>query len=351
MAPMVTSRGCSGTCSFCSIHAWHRQVPRGRLRFRSPARVVAEMIRLHRERGVRVFIFHDDDFLHPDPRQARDRCRAILDPVEREIGPFAFVVKCRPDDVEEELFAYLQARGLARAYVGIESHSRTGIRALNRRVLPETNERALSILRGVGVYSCFNLLVFHPDSTAGELEENLAFLGRHADIPFDVARAELYARSALEERMVREGRALGDYRGHDYRIADGTAERAFRRFAALLWERHFGGASILHRSQELGYRVSLLRRFHPGMVTPDLERRAAALIRGVNLDTARRGRAGSPAHGDMAAPFLGSGRARAPRAPGGPRGRFRRNRVRGHRTPGATGAGLRPPARRVVWNE
>jgi radical SAM superfamily enzyme YgiQ (UPF0313 family) len=284
--PVVSSRGCSGSCSFCSIHAWHKQVPGGRLRFRSPALVAEEMIALHREHGARVFIFHDDDFLHPDPAEASHRCRAILDEAERGIGkPIAFVLKCRPDDVQEDLFSYLKVKGLVRAYVGIETHSRAGIRALNRRITPEENQRALATLRGLGVYACFNLLLFHPDTTLDELAENLAFLEAHAMHPFDIARAELYARSALEDRMVREGRATGDYRAFDYRIADPRAEAVFRLFSEALWDRHFGGSSILHRSQDLGYRASLLRRLHPELMPASLQARVDALIREVNLDT------------------------------------------------------------------
>lgn len=285
-APVVSSRGCSGSCSFCSIHAWHRQVPTGRLRFRAPSLVAGEMIALNREHGVRVFVFHDDDFIHPDPTEAPRRCRAILDEAERGIGvPFGFVLKCRPDDVEESLFAYLKARGLVRAYVGIETHSHAGIRTLNRRTTPEENDRALSTLRALGVYSCFNLLLFHPETTPAELGENLDFLERSAMHPFDVARAELYARSSLEDRMVRETRAFGDYRGFDYRIADRQAEAIFRLFSEALWDRHFGGSSILHRSQELGYRASLLHRMHPELLPLNLRARVDALTREVNADT------------------------------------------------------------------
>ncbi|HVP38900.1 MAG TPA: radical SAM protein, partial [Candidatus Saccharimonadales bacterium] len=285
-APVVTSRGCAGSCSFCSIHAWHRQVPTGRLRYRAPASVAEEMVALHREHGVRVFVFHDDDFIHPDRRRALPRCREILDAARRGIvKPFAFVIKCRPDDVEADLFAYLKSRGLARAYIGIETHSQAGITALNRRVSPATNERALRILRELGVYSCFNLLLFHPDSTLEELQENLDFLGAHLAHPFDVARTELYARSTLEDRMVREGRAVGDYRAFDYCIADPRAERAFRLFADVLWERQFGEHPILHRVQDLGFRHSLLARLHPQMASPELAARVAALIRDTNADT------------------------------------------------------------------
>jgi anaerobic magnesium-protoporphyrin IX monomethyl ester cyclase len=287
-APLVASRGCSGACSFCSIHAWHAQAPAtGRLRYRAPENVAAEMIQLHDERGVRVFIVHDDDFIHPDPRTAMARARAIFERAERGMKqPFAFVIKCRPDDIEADLFRYLKDKGLVRAYVGIETHSIRGLRTLGRRIDQGTNLRALETLRRLGVYSCFNLLLFHPDTTMEELQENLAFLSAHADIPFDVARTELYARSPLESRMIREGRALGDFRGYDYRISDPQAETVFRLFADAMWERHFGEAdSILHLAQDLGYRDSLLARLAPRMASPDLSGRVRTLIRDVNEDT------------------------------------------------------------------
>jgi len=285
-APMVTSRGCAGACSFCSIHAWHRQVPAGRLRFRSPDNVVQEMVTLHEERGVTVFIFHDDDFIHPDRKEAVTRCQAILEDAEKRIGaPFAFVIKCRPDNVDEPLFRYLKAKGLVRVYLGIETNSEIGMHTLNRRSGREANEQALAILDRIGVFACFNLLIFHPDSTAEELDENLDFLERHTGLPFDIARTELYARSSLEERMIREGRARGDYRGFDYRICDPLTEATFRLFADVLWERHFGDDSILQRVQDLGYRLSLLRRFYPELSSVDLQCRVTSLIRDVNEDT------------------------------------------------------------------
>ena len=285
-APIVSSRGCAGACSFCSIHAWHRQVPRYRLRFRSASEVAREMIALHRDRGVRVFVFHDDNFIHPDRRTAQSRCQEILETAERGIGePIAFVIKCRPDDVHEDLFRQLREKGLVRVYVGIESHSRMGLSVLNRRVTPEANDNALRLLRQSGVYACFNLLIFHPESTLEDLAENLEFLSKSVDHPFDIARTELYACSALEQKMVHAGRAIGNYRGFDYRISERRAELAFQLFSDILWERHFGSQSIVRRVQDLGFRMNLLRRFCPAAVPPDLTERVGQLIRAVNSST------------------------------------------------------------------
>jgi len=60
--PLLASRGCARTCSFCSIQTFYRTAPGKIVRTRKPAKVVEEMCRLHEERGISIFLFQDDDF-------------------------------------------------------------------------------------------------------------------------------------------------------------------------------------------------------------------------------------------------------------------------------------------------
>src|SRR5580704_32663 len=60
--PLLASRGCIRTCSFCSIHVFYRQAPGKVVRTRKPARVVEEMRLLHERDGITIFLFQDDDF-------------------------------------------------------------------------------------------------------------------------------------------------------------------------------------------------------------------------------------------------------------------------------------------------
>src|SRR5260370_27277296 len=60
--PLLASRGCIRTCSFCSIHVFYRTAPGKVVRTRKPSRVVEEMQMLHQEQGTTVFLFQDDDF-------------------------------------------------------------------------------------------------------------------------------------------------------------------------------------------------------------------------------------------------------------------------------------------------
>src|SRR5260221_10684936 len=60
--PILASRGCARTCSFCSIHTFYRAAPGKIVRTRKTAEVVKEMKLLHEERGITIFLFQADDF-------------------------------------------------------------------------------------------------------------------------------------------------------------------------------------------------------------------------------------------------------------------------------------------------
>src|SRR5581483_9420302 len=68
IAPLVSSRGCYANCTFCCIAAWHEETQPGkRFRLRSAADVADEMVAEQRERGIEIFVFHDDNFFVPGP--------------------------------------------------------------------------------------------------------------------------------------------------------------------------------------------------------------------------------------------------------------------------------------------
>jgi radical SAM superfamily enzyme YgiQ (UPF0313 family) len=62
ITPILASRGCARTCSFCSIHMFYRTAPGKVVRTRKPAEVVREMRFLLEEHGISIFLFQDDDF-------------------------------------------------------------------------------------------------------------------------------------------------------------------------------------------------------------------------------------------------------------------------------------------------
>jgi radical SAM superfamily enzyme YgiQ (UPF0313 family) len=281
---ILSSRGCSRNCAFCSIAAWHRLCGGDRLRLRSPAHVAEEMAWLYRQ-GVRTFNFHDDNFVLDDKVAMIERLEALGKELERRgvMNHIAFAIKCRPDVVDEELFSALVAMGLFRVFLGVEAGTPASLRNLGRGQTVEDNERALSILQGLDVHTCFNLLVFNPDSTLEDFAGNVAFLRRHPHNAMNFCRTEIYAGTPLEAKLRKQGRLLGDYWGLDYVMVDPRAQTAFEIVFPAFEARNYGDEGLHHLTMQIDYEQQLLRRFFGphGM----LRRRVKEQIVRVNLNT------------------------------------------------------------------
>jgi len=306
-APIVGSRGCYADCSFCCIFAYADSAKGPRYRMRSPENVVAEMRAEHDRRGVRLFVFHDDNFFLPHRPKNLERY-ARLGALMREAGlrDVGLVIKCRPNDVDPELFALLRSLGLIRAYVGIETNSGEGIVSLNRRISAEDNRRALTVLRGLGIYCSFNVLLFDPEASLAGIETNLDFMAEQRDLPFNFCRAEVYAGTPLKTLLESQGRLLGDYMGWTYVMRDPRVELLFRIATAAFYGRNFKPDGLANLNMGIRFDNEVLRRFYPscwdapwheqltqlsrriGADSVERMREALAFVRDVSLDDRRR---------------------------------------------------------------
>lgn len=288
IAPLVGSRGCYANCSFCCIAAWHEQsLPGKRYRVREPDDVAREMVEMAKERGVDIFVFHDDNFFLPGHRKNRERITALADALERHgMPPFATVVKARPTDVDPEVFRLLRDRlQCIRVYVGVESDADQGLETLRRWAHSHQNHHALSIVEELGLYTCFNLLIFDPDTTLDSLRTNVAFLRRAAEHGSNFGRVELYAGTPLLARMQAEGRVRGDYLQWDYSLQSPEVERAFSLTMRCFHERNFGPQAANNLLMATRFDVEVLRHFHPDLFEPAWLAQGKALTRRISLDS------------------------------------------------------------------
>lgn len=288
LAPLVSTRGCYADCSFCCIASWHEQtLPGKRYRVRPPADVADEMVHLKRERGVEIFIFHDDNFFVPNKKKNLERFHALADALEaRDIGQFGIVVKARPNDADLEVFRVMRDRLHAlRSYVGIETDADQGLITLQRRLASKQNHAAIEVLRELDMFGCFNMLIFDPDTTMASLAANFDFMESAADFPFNFCRTELYAGTPLLNRMISEGRTRGDYLHYDYRLRTPEVQRVFEMAIEAFTPRNFGPGA-LHNNMG-GWRLELetCRLFHADVFRPGWLARMKALHRKVGVDT------------------------------------------------------------------
>lgn len=261
MVNMLASRGCTHACAFCSISAWHKLCGGQRFRMRSPAQIAEEMAQLY-ARGVRIFNFHDDNFVLSDKEKMFDRIKDLRRQLQqRGVVKIAFAIKSRPDDVDEELFSYLKSMGLFRVFLGIEAGTTESLTRLGRGQAKSDNEKALEIVNRLDIHACFNLLMLNPDSTLEDFAANVAFLRAHPHNPMNFCRTEIYAGTPLEARLRRENRLLGDYWAYDYEIADPRAQDVFQIVHPAFRQRNYGESCLHHTGMRVDFEHQLLTHF------------------------------------------------------------------------------------------
>ena len=220
---IAASRGCYYNCSFCSIHEFYREPPGPKRRTRSPANVAREMEGLYRERGVRIFVFQDDDLYMRGPYRkwvedflgelhARGLAKRIL-----------WRISCRIDDLVPDLILTLKAAGLGSVYLGIESGNDQGLETFNKHYGAEDVRRAVDLLRELKMPFEFGFMICDPDSSLAAIKRNVEFLkwiGKEGDCLVNFCKMAAYAGTAIAKRLQGEGRLHGDLASPDYPFLD-----------------------------------------------------------------------------------------------------------------------------------
>jgi anaerobic magnesium-protoporphyrin IX monomethyl ester cyclase len=286
-SPIVGSRGCYRDCSFCSIHAFYG-ASRGKVqRFRRVPNLVAEMEQLYHEHGVRFFIFNDDEWFPPGHARV-----ARIDALERELRrrrlDVIMSIKCRADDVEEDLFRRLLDMGVVRAYIGVESGSDHSLATLNKHTTAAQNLEALEILHRTGMLADFGMIFFDPDSTVADIRANLDFfhwMGGAGQAPLSFGRLEIYAGTPILARLQRESRLTGDYLAWNYTIADPRVELLFRLMIATLQRRQYAPGGLGKQCFVACYEETMYRYVAGSQADPRLGEELHAIVARVNNDS------------------------------------------------------------------
>lgn len=286
-AYIMGSRGCVRSCDYCCIATLHELAPGPRFRRRDPDRVVAELSYLYHRRGVRQFVFHDDNFMVPNPKNNHERLAQYERAIEaHELRDIGIVMKCGPQDLDRASLEKLREMGLLRIFLGIESGSQCGLDSIGRRQTTEDTERAISLCEEYGVSSQYTMIIFHPAATIDSMLADLAFVERHPEHPLNYCRAEIYAGTPLERKMIESGRAQGTYMARTYRYDDDRVARVWRVGRDLFAGRCWGRDDILGQAIRLDHQVSVLRHFYDPNDVDEVVARFGDWERRLNLETA-----------------------------------------------------------------
>ena len=283
---LMGSRGCYGSCAYCCITTLHRMAPGKRFRQRNAERIADEMAALYHERGVRQFVFHDDNFLVPSEAVNHARISAFEKALNgRGVEHIALVIKCRPADANREILQRLKELGLVRVFLGIESATERGLSSLERDQSVADSERALEACSQLDISAQFTLMVFNPDATLDTLRSDVAFMRRFCGNPLNFCRAEIYMGTPLEKRMIELGRARGDYLAREYNLSDPVADLACKLSLDLFGSRCWSSDSLMQNAIGLDHTAAVLKRFYDNRRQAALCKNVASWLRNVNLDT------------------------------------------------------------------
>lgn len=236
---LSTSRGCLGTCGFCSNFVGRRQKGK-HWRGRSPKNVVDEI-----EMLVNKFKFHTFDFVDStfeDPGEVgKRRIEEIANQIiKRQLSIFyncCFRAENWSND-DYKILSLLVESGLEKVNIGFESGNDRGLKILNKRAEISDNYRAISVIKKFPqIYLTFGFIMLHPYSTREDLFENAAFLhntGFGQVIRHYFWRLEVYPDTLLEKRLI-EDKLLDK----DYDINDGMYMYHFQNQDVAIFENIF----------------------------------------------------------------------------------------------------------------
>lgn len=176
---LLTSRGCPGSCTFCSHLSFGKNVRRF-----SPDRVVEEMVVLRNQYGANDIQIWDDHFVTD-----HDFINEVKKLLAKEKFDKSFSVESRVDAVTPELLRTLKTMGCEYVAYGIESGSQRILDYIRKNETLEQIRRAVAWTKDAGLKIRGYFILGFPTETLEEMEATLRFA---MELDIDVASFTLF---------------------------------------------------------------------------------------------------------------------------------------------------------------
>jgi anaerobic magnesium-protoporphyrin IX monomethyl ester cyclase len=139
------SRGCPHHCHYCGQHGFWRQ-----WRHRDPVKFAAELARLHREQGVELINFADEN-----PTANREAWKAFLEALIPHNVPLIIIGTTRASDIvrDADILHLYKKAGVARFLLGMESTDEATLQAIHKGSTKAIDREAIQLMRKHGIIS------------------------------------------------------------------------------------------------------------------------------------------------------------------------------------------------------
>ena len=173
---VLTARGCSGCCLFCSINSFFQLSKTKKYRQRSIPNIIGELKKLS-ELGVQHIKIIDDSFI--DGNRDEKWCEEFAAAIHDNKLKFLLRGSLRADKVTDKILFYLKKAGFFSFSCGIENFSQTALKRMNKGANLEQNLAALDLFKKYHIYVQAGQILFDPETTMQELQENYHYMKQY----------------------------------------------------------------------------------------------------------------------------------------------------------------------------
>jgi len=162
---LVTSRGCTGKCTFCDLGV----VGRG-YRYNTAEYLITLMKDLYYNYGVSDFLFYDDLFVGSKPR-LKEICKVIIE----EKLPFTWSCCARVDFIHTDMLKIMKQAGCWMIEYGIESGCQRIIDSMRKNIDKGTIRRVVNETADAGIITKGNFIFGNPGESHDSIMESIDF--------------------------------------------------------------------------------------------------------------------------------------------------------------------------------
>lgn len=174
---IVTSRGCYGSCTFCSTRYLYDN--KSERVSRSPKNVAEEIEILYKDFGIDHVRFNDEVF-YDGTEKSFQWIDQLMTYLENKNIKIIFDIQMRAADINQWIINYLKEKGLVYIFTGVESGSQGVLNRLNKTTTVEENTKAIEVLSKItGIKIELGFIMFEPEMNLLELEESYLWLKKH----------------------------------------------------------------------------------------------------------------------------------------------------------------------------
>ncbi|MCG2725345.1 MAG: B12-binding domain-containing radical SAM protein [Elusimicrobia bacterium] len=156
---IVASRGCPFKCSFCNGSA----VFGNTVRYKSPDRIINEILTLKNEYGAKGIIFLDSTFTI-NKQWLAEFCRKYI---EKKAG-LPWACNSRTDTVNESLLRLMRSAGCWEILYGVESGNQKSLDIINKGTTVRQNTNTLKLTMSLGFYTYASYILCLPNETESD---------------------------------------------------------------------------------------------------------------------------------------------------------------------------------------